>query len=123
MRLSAIESACSPTWASRSIPTRSGIVSPAASACSTAAGASGLAAAARLADRYGLIPPDHGGIYGVGETLTYGSQRLLMSLGSRAREFAIRSALIPPRGYIAPATLRGIALTACSNALAVSTTR
>src|SRR6185295_3701963 len=34
-----------------------------------------------------LIPPDHGGIYGVGETLTYGSQKLLMSLGSRAREF------------------------------------
>jgi DMSO/TMAO reductase YedYZ molybdopterin-dependent catalytic subunit len=53
----------------------------------TAAGASGLAVAARLADRYGLIPPDHGGIYGVGETLTYGSQRLLRSFGSRAREF------------------------------------
>ena len=30
------------------------------------AGASGLAVAARLADRYGLIPPDHGGIYGAG---------------------------------------------------------
>ncbi len=53
----------------------------------TAAGASGLAAAARLADRYGLIPPDHGGIYGVGETLTYASQRLLMSRHSLAREF------------------------------------
>jgi DMSO/TMAO reductase YedYZ molybdopterin-dependent catalytic subunit len=53
----------------------------------TAAGASGLAAAARLADRYGLIPPDHGGIYGVGETLTYASQRLLMSHHSLAREF------------------------------------
>ena len=51
------------------------------------AGASGLAVAARLADRYGLIPPDHGGIYGAGETLTYASQRLLMSRGSRAREF------------------------------------
>jgi len=51
------------------------------------AGASGLAAAARLADRYGLIPPDHGGIYGVGETLTYASQRLLMSRHSLAREF------------------------------------
>ena len=35
------------------------------------AGACGLEVAARLADRYGLIPPDHGGIYGVGETLTY----------------------------------------------------
>ena len=51
------------------------------------AGASGLVAAARLADRYGLIPPDHGGIYGVGETLTYASQRLLTSRGSLAREF------------------------------------
>ena len=37
----------------------------------TTAGASGLAVAARLADRYGLIPPDHGGIYGVGDALTY----------------------------------------------------
>src|SRR5258706_586801 len=52
-----------------------------------AAGASGLAAAARLVDRFGLIPPDHGGIYGVGETLTYASQRLLMSHHSLAREF------------------------------------
>jgi len=53
----------------------------------TAAGASGLAAAARLADRYGLIPPDHNGIYGIGETLTYASQRLLMTRHSLAREF------------------------------------
>ncbi len=52
-----------------------------------AAGASGLAAAARLADRYGLIPPDDGGIYGVGETLTYAAQRLLMAHHSVAREF------------------------------------
>jgi DMSO/TMAO reductase YedYZ molybdopterin-dependent catalytic subunit len=52
-----------------------------------AAGVSGLAAAARLADRYGLIPPDHGGIYGVGETLTYASQRLLMAHNPLAREF------------------------------------
>jgi DMSO/TMAO reductase YedYZ molybdopterin-dependent catalytic subunit len=53
-----------------------------------AAGASGLAVAARLADRYGLIPPDHGGIYGVGETLTYAAQRVLMSRHSLAREFS-----------------------------------
>jgi DMSO/TMAO reductase YedYZ molybdopterin-dependent catalytic subunit len=53
----------------------------------TAAGASGLAVAARLAERYGLIPPDHGGIYGVGETLTYAGQRLLMANHSLAREF------------------------------------
>jgi DMSO/TMAO reductase YedYZ molybdopterin-dependent catalytic subunit len=56
-----------------------------------AAGASGLAVAARLAarlaDRYGLIPPDHGGIYGIGETLTYASQRLLMARNPLAREF------------------------------------
>ena len=51
------------------------------------AGASGLAAAARLADAYGLVPPDHGGIYGVGETLTYGAHRLLTSRHSMAREF------------------------------------
>jgi DMSO/TMAO reductase YedYZ molybdopterin-dependent catalytic subunit len=53
----------------------------------TAAGASGLAVAARIADRYGLIPPDHGGIYGIGETLTYGAQRLLTAHHSLAREF------------------------------------
>jgi DMSO/TMAO reductase YedYZ molybdopterin-dependent catalytic subunit len=52
-----------------------------------AAGACGLGVAARLADRYGLIPPDHGGIYGVGETLTYAAQTLLMSHHSLAREF------------------------------------
>lgn len=51
-----------------------------------AGGASGLAAAVRLADRYGLIPPDHGGIYGAGTTLTYASQRLL-TRHSLAREF------------------------------------
>ena len=52
-----------------------------------AGGTASLAAAARLADRYGLIPPDHGGIYGAGETLTYAAQRILMSRHSLAREF------------------------------------
>jgi len=52
-----------------------------------AAGASGLAYAAHLASRYGLIPPDSGGIWGAGETLTYAAQRLLMSHHSLAREF------------------------------------
>ena len=33
------------------------------------AGVSGLGVAARIAQKYGLIPPDHGGIYGLGETL------------------------------------------------------
>jgi DMSO/TMAO reductase YedYZ molybdopterin-dependent catalytic subunit len=51
------------------------------------AGASGLAVAARLAERYGLVPPDSGGIYGPGETLTYAAQRLL-TRHSLAREFA-----------------------------------
>src|SRR5262249_36446507 len=55
---------------------------------SAAAGISGFGIAARVANRYGLIPPDHGGIYGVGETLTYAAQRLLMSYHSTAREFS-----------------------------------
>ena len=50
------------------------------------AGVSGLAAAASLARRYGLFPPDSGGIYGPGETLTYAAQRLLTT-HSLAREF------------------------------------
>ncbi len=54
---------------------------------SAAAAASGLAVAARLAERYGLIPPDHGGLYGAGETLTYATQRLLMGRHSMACEF------------------------------------
>jgi DMSO/TMAO reductase YedYZ molybdopterin-dependent catalytic subunit len=51
-----------------------------------AAGTAGLATAARLARRYGLIPPDCRGIYGPGETLTYAAQRLLTT-HSLAREF------------------------------------
>lgn len=51
-----------------------------------AAGASGLWAADRLARRYGLLPPDDGGLYGPGETLTYAAQRLLTA-HSLAREF------------------------------------
>jgi DMSO/TMAO reductase YedYZ molybdopterin-dependent catalytic subunit len=51
------------------------------------AGASGLAVAAGLARRYGLIPPDHGGLYGAGETLTYAAQRILTH-HSAAREFS-----------------------------------
>jgi DMSO/TMAO reductase YedYZ molybdopterin-dependent catalytic subunit len=51
-----------------------------------AAGVSGLGVAAHLAHKYGLVPPDSGGIYGLGETLTYASQRLL-TRHSLAREF------------------------------------
>ena len=53
----------------------------------TAAGAGGLAVAAKIAGRYGLVPPDSGGIYGPGETLTYAAQRLL-TRHSKAREFS-----------------------------------
>jgi len=52
-----------------------------------AAGVSGLVVANRIADAYGLIPPDHGGVYGPGETLTYAAQRLL-TRHSLAREFS-----------------------------------
>lgn len=55
---------------------------------SVAGGAAGLAVAARLADRYGLIPPDWGGVYGPGETLTYACQKVLTSGHSMAREFS-----------------------------------
>ena len=56
-----------------------------------ATGLLGLGAASRLARRYNLIPPDSGGLYGPGETLTYACQRLL-TRHSLAREF--------PRGMI-----------------------
>lgn len=59
------------------------------------AGVAGLGVAARIAQGYGLIPPDHGGIYGVGETLTYGSQRLL-TRHSLAREFSRSQISKPP---------------------------
>jgi DMSO/TMAO reductase YedYZ molybdopterin-dependent catalytic subunit len=49
-------------------------------------GITGLTGAAKIANRYGLIPPDYGGIYGPGETLTYATQRLLAG-NSFAREF------------------------------------
>jgi DMSO/TMAO reductase YedYZ molybdopterin-dependent catalytic subunit len=55
------------------------------------AGVSGLAVASRLARRFGLIPPDCGGPYGLGTTLTYAAQRLITT-HSPAREF--------PRGMI-----------------------
>jgi DMSO/TMAO reductase YedYZ molybdopterin-dependent catalytic subunit len=74
------------------------------SGLAAAAGASGLAVAARLAEKYGLVPPDSGGIYGLGETLTYATQRLL-TRHSLAREF--RREQISPRPFpneIAPLT-------------------
>jgi DMSO/TMAO reductase YedYZ molybdopterin-dependent catalytic subunit len=59
------------------------------------AGVAGLGVAAHIAQSYGLIPPDHGGIYGLGETLTYGSQRLL-TRHSLAREFSRSQISKPP---------------------------
>jgi DMSO/TMAO reductase YedYZ molybdopterin-dependent catalytic subunit len=60
-----------------------------------AAGVTGLGIAAHLAQKYGLVPPDHGGIWGLGETLTYASQRLL-TRHSLAREFPKSKISKPP---------------------------
>jgi len=53
----------------------------------TLASASAVGTAFHFAGRYGLIPPDHTGILGVGKSLTYASQRLLTSSQALAREF------------------------------------
>ena len=58
-----------------------------ATGLAAAAGASGLSVAAKLAERYGLVPPDASGLYGPGETLTYAAQRIL-TRHSLAREFS-----------------------------------
>ncbi|MGA2458959.1 MAG: molybdopterin-dependent oxidoreductase [Terriglobales bacterium] len=60
-----------------------------------AAGVAGLGVADRIAQKYVLVPPDHGGIYGLGETLTYASQRLL-TRHSLAREFTRSQISKPP---------------------------
>jgi DMSO/TMAO reductase YedYZ molybdopterin-dependent catalytic subunit len=67
-----------------------------------AAGVSSLAVASRLSKKYGLVPPDSGGIYGPGETLTYAAQQLL-ARHSVAREFP-RSMIskVPFANAIAP---------------------
>ncbi len=54
---------------------------------SAAAGVAGIGAAAALARRQGLIPPDAGLRFGTGAALTYGAQRLL-TRHSQAREFS-----------------------------------
>ena len=64
-------------------PTRRKLIKTGAVA---ATGLMGLGAASRIARRYGLIPPDGGGIYGPGETLTYACQRVL-TRHSLASEF------------------------------------
>ena len=77
------------------------------------AGAAGLTAAAKLSKRYGLIPPDHCGVYGPGETFTYAAQRVLTT-NSMAREFprshdlgkALRSTATPPHQAISSSSTR-----------------
>jgi DMSO/TMAO reductase YedYZ molybdopterin-dependent catalytic subunit len=51
------------------------------------AGVSGLAVAAKVARAHGLIPPDSGGLYGAGETLTYAAHRML-ARHAMARQFS-----------------------------------
>jgi DMSO/TMAO reductase YedYZ molybdopterin-dependent catalytic subunit len=51
-----------------------------------AAGFGAMAVAARIADRYGLMPVSFQGVYGPGDTLTYATHRLL-TRHSLAREF------------------------------------
>jgi len=87
----------------------------------TAAEVSGLGVAAVLAERFGLIPPDHGGIFGVGETMTYAAQRLLMSRHSLAREFnrseiskVAPSMASPPRTKPTNASWREVSRTGAS---------
>ena len=53
----------------------------------TAAGASGLAVAAKVARRYGLVPPDSGGIYGLYDA-------------SERKHKAIRAAFESERGVV-----------------------
>jgi DMSO/TMAO reductase YedYZ molybdopterin-dependent catalytic subunit len=52
---------------------------------SVAASAAGTAAL--IAKRYGLVPPDHGGLFGIGETVTYAAHRVLLYRQPLAREF------------------------------------
>jgi DMSO/TMAO reductase YedYZ molybdopterin-dependent catalytic subunit/thiosulfate reductase cytochrome b subunit len=69
------------------------------------AGAGAFGVAFRVADRCGLVPANHRGIYGLSETLTYAGQRLLTKLPSMAREFdrSHISRVIPVNGK-APTT-------------------
>ena len=69
------------------------------------AGVGALGGGVRVADRCGLIPANHRGIYGLSETLTYAGQRLLTKLPSMAREFD-RSQItkVPPVNGKAPTT-------------------
>ncbi len=68
------------------------------------AGVSGIAVAARSAERIGLIPPEWHGIYGPGDTMTYAAQKLL-TRHTMAREFSRdRISKAPFANQISPAT-------------------
>ena len=69
------------------------------------AGVGVLGVAFRWADRCGLVPAHHRGLYGLSETVTYAGQRLLTRLPSMAREYdrSQISAVAPVNGP-APAT-------------------
>jgi DMSO/TMAO reductase YedYZ molybdopterin-dependent catalytic subunit len=69
------------------------------------AGVGALGAGVRVADRCGLIPANHRGLYGLSETLTYAGQRLLTKLPSMAREFdRSRISKVAPVNGKAPTT-------------------
>ena len=65
-----------------------------------AASVSGVGAMIHVAGRNGLIPPDHTGLFGVGETLTYAAQRVVAGDLALAREFSRNdiSSVIPVNG-------------------------
>lgn len=69
------------------------------------AGLGAWRATVSVMDRYGLIPANCRGVYGLSETLTYAGQRLLTKLPSMAREFdrSQISTVIPVNGK-APTT-------------------
>jgi hypothetical protein len=54
----------------------------------TTLAAAGAASGAVLAPRYGLVPPDNGGLFGAGETVTFAAHRLLLYSKPLAREFS-----------------------------------
>ena len=68
-----------------------------------AGGFAGLAVAGRLADKYGLLPPDSCGPYGPGHALTYATHRLI-TRHSMAREF--RSDEISEKPFANPTEFR-----------------
>jgi len=67
---------------------------------SAAVSVTGVGAMIHVAGRNGLIPPDHTGLFGVGETLTYAAQRVVAGDLALAREFSRNdiSKVIPVNG-------------------------